>query len=65
MTTITGRRVRYREIWQRRALVLAAFGGRRAREISDIEGIPLGTAKTRIRAAMLRLRTELEVGHER
>ena len=50
---------------QRRALVLAAFGGRTAREISDIEGIPLGTAKTRIRSAMLRLRAELEVDHER
>jgi RNA polymerase sigma factor (sigma-70 family) len=50
---------------QRRALVLAAFGGRTAREISNIEGIPLGTAKTRIRSAMLRLRSELEVGHER
>jgi RNA polymerase sigma factor (sigma-70 family) len=47
---------------QRRALVLAAFGGRSAREISDIEGIPLGTAKTRIRSAMLRLRSRLEVG---
>jgi RNA polymerase sigma factor (sigma-70 family) len=50
---------------QRRALVLAAFGGRTAREISNIEGIPLGTAKTRIRSAMLRLRSELEVRHER
>ncbi len=47
---------------QRRAVVLAAFGGRTAREISDIEGIPLGTAKTRIRSAMLRLRARLEVG---
>ncbi len=44
---------------QRRALVLAAFYGRTAREISDSEGIPLGTAKTRIRSAMLRLRAEL------
>jgi RNA polymerase sigma-70 factor (ECF subfamily) len=47
---------------QRRALLLAAFGGRTAREISDIEDIPLGTAKTRIRSAMLRLRARLEVG---
>jgi len=45
---------------QRRALVLAAFGGRTAREISQVEGIPLGTAKTRIRTAMLRLRTVLQ-----
>ena len=50
---------------QRRALVLAAFGGRTAREISGIEGIPVGTAKTRIRSALLRLRSELEVGLER
>jgi RNA polymerase sigma factor (sigma-70 family) len=45
---------------QRRALVLAAFGGRTAREISEMEGIPLGTAKTRIRTAMLRLREALQ-----
>ena len=41
---------------QRRALLLAVFGGRTAREISEVEHIPLGTAKTRIRSAMLRLR---------
>jgi RNA polymerase sigma factor (sigma-70 family) len=46
---------------QRRALLLAAFYGRTAREIGDIEGIPLGTAKTRIRSAMLKLREALEV----
>jgi RNA polymerase sigma factor (sigma-70 family) len=45
---------------QRRALVLAAFGGRTAREISQAEGIPLGTAKSRIRMAMLRLRRALQ-----
>jgi RNA polymerase sigma factor (sigma-70 family) len=41
---------------QRRALVLAAFYGRTAQEISVSEQIPLGTAKTRIRAAMIKLR---------
>ena len=41
---------------QRRALVLAAFHGRTALEISAMERIPLGTAKTRIRAGMLKLR---------
>lgn len=41
---------------QRRALVLAAFYGRTANEISTSEGIPLGTAKTRIRAGMQKLR---------
>lgn len=46
---------------QRRALVLAAFYGRTAREISEADGIPLGTVKTRIRAAMLKLRSALEV----
>lgn len=37
---------------QRRALLLAALFGFTAREISAIEEIPLGTAKTRIRTAM-------------
>ncbi len=44
---------------QRRALVLSAFFGQTAREIGESEGIPLGTAKTRIRTAMLRLRAAL------
>jgi RNA polymerase sigma factor (sigma-70 family) len=46
---------------QRRALVLAAFHGRTAREIGTIEDAPLGTIKTRIRTAMLKLHTMLEV----
>jgi RNA polymerase sigma factor (sigma-70 family) len=46
---------------QRRAVLLAAFYGRTAREIGDIEGIPVGTAKTRIRTAVLKLREALEV----
>jgi len=45
---------------QRRALVLAAFYGRTAKEIADLEGIPLGTAKTRIRAGMIKLRGLLD-----
>jgi RNA polymerase sigma factor (sigma-70 family) len=40
---------------QRRALLLAALYGYTAREIGEIERIPLGTAKTRIRAAMRKL----------
>lgn len=44
---------------QRRALVLAAIGGRTAKEISESEGIPIGTAKTRIRAGMIKLRATL------
>jgi RNA polymerase sigma-70 factor (ECF subfamily) len=47
---------------QRRALVLAAYMGRTAREISDLDDVPVGTVKTRIRTAMLKLRDELEVG---
>jgi RNA polymerase sigma-70 factor (ECF subfamily) len=49
---------------QRRALFLAAYLGRTAQEISELEGIPLGTAKTRIRTAMLRLRDSLETKHD-
>jgi RNA polymerase sigma factor (sigma-70 family) len=46
---------------QRQAVVLAGCFGRTASEISDIEGVPLGTVKTRIRTAMIKLREELEV----
>jgi RNA polymerase sigma-70 factor (ECF subfamily) len=44
---------------QRRAVVLAGMYGFSAREISEVEGIPLGTAKTRIRTALIRLRNLL------
>jgi RNA polymerase sigma-70 factor (ECF subfamily) len=50
---------------QRRALLLAAYFGRTAREIAELEAIPLGTAKTRIRAAMQRVREWMEVADER
>jgi RNA polymerase sigma-70 factor (ECF subfamily) len=50
---------------QRRALVLAAFYGFTAREISQLDGVPVGTVKTRIRAAMLRLRSQLRVSDAR
>jgi RNA polymerase sigma-70 factor (ECF subfamily) len=50
---------------QKRALVLAAFYGRTAREISELEDAPLGTIKTRIRTAMIKLRSALEVSDER
>jgi RNA polymerase sigma-70 factor, ECF subfamily len=45
---------------QRSALELAYFGGRTTAEVAALEGIPHGTAKTRIRAALLRLRDEME-----
>jgi RNA polymerase sigma factor (sigma-70 family) len=41
---------------QARALLLAAFYGRTAEEISRAEAIPLGTAKTRIRLGLRRIR---------
>ncbi len=41
---------------QRRAVLLATIGGRTAAEIASIEGIPVGTAKTRIRNGLRRLR---------
>jgi RNA polymerase sigma-70 factor (ECF subfamily) len=49
---------------QRRALVLAMYAGRTAREISELDGVALGTVKTRIRAAMHKLRDTLGVEHE-
>jgi RNA polymerase sigma factor (sigma-70 family) len=48
---------------QRRALVLATYAGRTAREIAELDGVPLGTVKTRIRSAMLKLRESLGVEH--
>jgi RNA polymerase sigma factor (sigma-70 family) len=50
---------------QRRALVLALFYGFTAREISERDGVPLGTVKTRIRSAMMKLRSQLKVPDER
>ena len=49
---------------QRRAVVLAALCGRTAREVGEAEGIPLGTAKTRIRTGLLKLRTLLAASRE-
>ena len=50
---------------QRQALVLAVFYGYTAREVSELGGLPVGTVKTRIRAALMRLRSELGVSDER
>lgn len=45
---------------QGRAIVMAGVYGLTAQEVADAEGIPLGTAKTRIRSAMAKLRSALE-----
>ncbi|MGP4004033.1 RNA polymerase sigma factor [Streptomyces sp. 8N706] len=47
---------------QARALVMAGIYGMTARQVADFERIPVGTAKTRIRAAMAKLRTALGAG---
>jgi RNA polymerase sigma-70 factor (ECF subfamily) len=41
---------------QRRAVLLAAMYGRTGAEIAEAEGIPLGTAKSRLRMGMAKLR---------
>jgi RNA polymerase sigma-70 factor (ECF subfamily) len=46
---------------QRRALVLATYFGRTAKEIGELDGTPVGTVKTRIRDALLKLRSRMEV----
>jgi RNA polymerase sigma-70 factor (ECF subfamily) len=48
-------------VGQRRAVVLAALGGRTAKEIGEIDGIPLGTAKTRIRDGLANVRRTLRM----
>lgn len=47
---------------QREALILASVFGRSAAEIARHTGVPLGTAKTRIRSALRRVRTDLDEG---
>ncbi len=49
---------------QARAVVLAVIGGRTAAEVSAAEGIPLGTAKTRIRTGLRRVREAMEADRE-
>lgn len=49
---------------QAAAVVLSVFYGYTAGEIAEREHIPLGTAKTRIRAGLRRLRERLGVNHD-
>ena len=49
---------------QRRALVLAVFYGYTAREVSELDKTPVGTVKSRIRTALMRLRSQLGVRDE-
>jgi RNA polymerase sigma-70 factor (ECF subfamily) len=44
---------------QRRAIVLAYFGGFSQREVAALTDVPLGTVKTRMLTAMRRLRNGL------
>ena len=44
---------------QRRALLYAAFYGLTAKEVAEREAIPLGTAKTRIRSGLMKVRQAL------
>jgi RNA polymerase sigma-70 factor (ECF subfamily) len=41
---------------ERRLLFLAYFRGWTAKEISEADGVPLGTVKTRLRSTLIKLR---------
>ncbi|MGP3955805.1 RNA polymerase sigma factor [Nonomuraea sp. 3N208] len=49
---------------QARAIALTVFYGLTGKEVAQVEGIPLGTAKTRLRRGMARLREQLEVNDD-
>jgi RNA polymerase sigma-70 factor (ECF subfamily) len=46
---------------ERRLVARAYFRGHTAREIAEADGIPLGTVKTRLRAAMIKVRRANDV----
>jgi RNA polymerase sigma-70 factor (ECF subfamily) len=51
---------------QQRAVLMAAMGGQTSAQIAEQEGIPVGTAKTRLRLGLVKLRAALDAtGAER
>lgn len=46
---------------QRQAIGLAYWGGLSTRELATIEGIPLGTAKSRVRLGLAKLSSDPEL----
>lgn len=49
---------------QTQAVLLSVFYGLTAKEIGTLEGIPVGTVKTRVRRGLMKLRDRLEVSDE-
>ena len=49
---------------QTQAVLLSVFYGLTAREIGTLEGLPVGTVKSRIRRGLMKLRDRLEVNDE-
>jgi len=46
---------------ERRAIVLAYFGGHSYRDVAGLLGLPEGTVKSRIRTGLARLRSDLSI----
>lgn len=59
-SSLARNRLRALPVEQARAVVLAVIGGCTAAEVSSREHIPLGTAKTRIRNGLIKLRAAVE-----
>ncbi|MDP4505485.1 RNA polymerase sigma factor [Nonomuraea turcica] len=49
---------------QARAIALTVFYGLTSKEVAQVESIPLGTAKTRLRRGLAKLREQLEVNDD-
>lgn len=59
-TMAAAQRLSHLPLDQARAVVLAVIGGLTASEVAAYEAIPLGTAKTRIRTGLQRMRRAME-----